>query len=202
MIRKSVILAVAAGACLVTSGAAQTTGTPSFNAPYRAFTKHEFGGTLSFPNGINYALEGQYRFGYQNFDLGFRGGFMDPGGGFDKVFLLGAEGRGRILTHTEDFPLDGALVVGLGGNFVSGSSAAIISGGLSFGRRIDPKDSQVSIVPYGEPTLYLVSGNGNTDVHFALGLGADFRLSKVFDVRASVGLGDVEGVAFSAVWVH
>src|SRR6185436_15174340 len=175
MIRKSVILAVAAGACLVTSGAAQTTGTPSFNAPYRAFTKHEFGGTLSFPNGINYALEGQYRFGYQNFDLGFRGGFMDPGGGFDKIFLLGAEGRTRIFTHTEDFPVDGALVVGLGGNFVSGSSAAIISGGLSFGRRIDPKDSQVSIVPYGEPTLYLVSGNGNTDVHFALGLGADFR---------------------------
>jgi hypothetical protein len=189
--------------CLASVSVGQTTGTPSFNAPYRAFTKHEFGGTLSFPSGgINYALEGQYRFGYQRFDLGFRGGFMDPGGGSDKVFLLGAEGRSRLITHTENFPLDGALVVGLGGQFVSGGSSVIMSGGLSLGRRIDPKDSEVSIVPYGEPTLYIVSGNGSTEAHFALGLGADFRLSKVFDVRASIGLGDVEGVAFSAVWVH
>jgi hypothetical protein len=181
---------------------AQTTGTPSFNAPYRAFTKHEFGGTLSFPQGANYALEGQYRFGYQSFDLGFRGGWMDPGGGLDKIFLVGAEGRSRMITHTENFPLDGALVIGLAGQFVSGSSTGVISGGLSLGRRIDPKNSQVSIVPYGEPTLYITSGGGSTDAHFALGIGADFRLSRVFDVRASIGLGDVEGIAFSAVWVH
>ena len=101
-----------------------------------------------------------------------------------------------------NFPLDGALIVGLGGQFVSGSSLGLISGGLSLGRRVDPKDTQVSIVPYAEPTFYISSGAGNTDTHFALGLGADFRLSKVFDARVSVGLGDVEGIAFSAVWVH
>jgi hypothetical protein len=33
-------------------------------------------------------------------------------------------------------------------------------------------------------------------------LGADFRLSRSFDVRASAGLGDIEGVSIGAVWVH
>jgi len=48
----------------------------------------------------------------------------------------------------------------------------------------------------------LVAGNGTTDLHFTLGLGADFRLSPRFDARISAGLGDVEGVSLSAVWVH
>ena len=180
--------------------AGQATGTPSFNAPYRAFSKSEFGGTISFPTGANYALEGQYRFGYQKFDLGARGGLIDFGGGFTRG-ILGAEGRTRVLTHTEQFPLDGAVIVGLGASFGQGTSSGLLSGGLSLGRRLDPKDTQVSIVLYGEPTLYIrTSGGGNPD--FALGLGADLRLSKVFDLRVSVGLGDNEGAAFSAVWVH
>jgi hypothetical protein len=188
---------------LAAEGAAQTTGTPSFNAPYRAFTRHEFGGTLSFPNGYNIGVEGQYRFGYQNFDVGFRGGFLDPDfPGIDNVFVLGAEGRSRMITHTENFPFDGALIVGLAGQFGSGNSLGIVSGGLSLGRRVDPRDTDVSIVPYVEPTIFITSGNGATDAHFAFGLGADFRLSRVFDARVSVGLGDVEGIAFSAVWVH
>jgi len=82
------------------------------------------------------------------------------------------------------------------------STAALIVGGLSLGRRVDPKDSQVSIVPYGEPVLFIATGGGNTTLNFAMGLGADVRLSKVFDLRVSVGLGDIEGAAFSAVWVH
>jgi hypothetical protein len=39
-------------------------------------------------------------------------------------------------------------------------------------------------------------------LHFAFGLGADFRLSRLFDARVSVGLGDIEGISVSAVWVH
>ena len=181
--------------------AAQTTGTPSFNAPYRAFTRSEFGGTLSFPNGGGVGIEGQYRFGYQKFDLGFRGGLINPDAG-DAYLILGAEGRSRMITHTENFPLDGALVVGLVGAFRSGASQAIISTGLSLGRRIEPQNSQVSIIPYAEPVLFITSGGGNTEVNFALGVGGDFRLSRVFDVRASIGFGDIEGIAFSAVWVH
>ena len=36
---------------LVSAGvaAAQATGMPTYNAPYRAFVRHEFGGTVSFP---------------------------------------------------------------------------------------------------------------------------------------------------------
>ena len=209
---KSFLLAAMTLPVLATSMLAQTTLTPSFNAPYRAFAKHEFGGTLSFPTGADFGIEGQYRFGYQRFDLGFRGGLVELGGGAPSDIRLGAEGRTRVVEHTESFPFDGALIVGLAGRFiggqtvgpvtVGGSSQAIISGGLSLGRRLDVKDSQVSIVPYAEPALLIVAGSGNSDVGFALGLGADFRLSKVFDARVSVGLGDVEGISFSAVWVH
>jgi hypothetical protein len=207
IVKDGFLVAVLVLPMLAVTGAAQTTGTPSFNAPYRSFTRSEFGGTLSFPSGTNVVakgvgVEGQYRFGYQKFDLGFRGGFLIPDGGGNSTFILGAEGRSRIITHTENFPLDGALVVGLGGNFVSGASRVLMSGGLSLGRRIDPKDTQVSIVPYAEPTMFITSGGGNTSLNFAFGVGGDFRLSRVFDVRASIGFGDIEGIAFSAVWVH
>jgi hypothetical protein len=116
--------------------------------------------------------------------------------------LLGAEARERVVTHTEDFPLDGALVLGIGGHFASGNSALIVPVGLSLGRRIDPRDSKISIVPYVQPTGFLVAGNGTSDVLFSLGLGADFRLTSRFDARISAGLGDLEGVSISAVWVH
>jgi hypothetical protein len=116
--------------------------------------------------------------------------------------LVGAEARERVVTHTEDFPLDGALIFGIGGQFVSGSSALIVPVGLSLGRRVDPRDSKISIVPYVQPTGFLIAGSGTSDFKFALGLGADFRLTRRFDARISAGLGDLEGVSLSAVWVH
>lgn len=105
------------------------------------------------------------------------------------------------MTHNPDFPLDGALVLGVGGWFVSGNSVLIVPAGLSLGRRIDPQGSTISIVPYVQPTLFLTA-DGASDVLFALGLGADFRLSPRFDARISAGLGDLEGVSLGAVWVH
>lgn len=188
---------------MVGSAAAQATGMPSFNAPYRAFVHSEFGGTISFPNGGGTGLEGQYRFGYKVYDIGLRAGAFLPGGGANTVFLIGAEGRGRVITHTEQFPLDGAVILGAGGNFVSGASSFIFPAGLSLGRRLDIQGSKVSIVPYAQPTLFLLAGNGVTShTKFSLGVGADFRLSRVMDARLSIGLGDVEGVSISAVWVH
>ena len=83
-----------------------------------------------------------------------------------------------------------------------GSSFLTVPVGLSLGRRVDPKDSQISIVPYVQPTGLFVAGNGTSDFVFDLGLGADFRLTKRFDARISAGLGDFEGVSLSAVWVH
>ncbi len=183
------------------AAAAQATGLPTFNAPYRAFTRSELGAVLTFPDGGGTAFEGAYRMSSGKFDLGFRGGIFTPGGGGDSRLLIGAEARQRVVTHTEDFPLDGALILGIGGQLSSGSSALIVPIGLSLGRRIDPKDSKISIVPYVQPSGFLVAGN-NSDFLFDLGLGADFRLTPKFDARISAGLGDVEGVSISAVWVH
>ena len=186
---------------------AQATGTPSFNAPYRAFAQSEFGGVISFPSGggINgTAIEGMYRFAFKEYDVGLRGGAYFPGSGFSNQVLVGAEGRGRVITHNEQFPLDGAVIVGIGGRFVSGANTLIIPGGLSLGRRLDVEGSQVSIVPYVQPTAFLISGSGNTNIKFDLGVGGDFRLSKVFDARVSIGIGDaaVQGFSLAAVWVH
>ena len=188
---------------IVSTAAAQSTGMPSYNAPYRAFSRSEIGLVLSFPNGGGTAFEGAYRWASGKFDIGLRGGIFTPGGGANSVLLVGAEARERVVTHTEDFPLDGALILGIGGQFVSGNSALIVPVGLSLGRRVDPKDSKISIVPYVQPTGFLIAGSGTTShFKFALGLGADFRLTPRFDARISAGLGDLEGVSISAVWVH
>ena len=181
---------------------AQATGLPSFNAPYRAFRSSEIGLVLTFPNGGGTAFEGAYRVSRGKFDFGLRGGIFTPGGNANSRFLVGGEARERVVTHTEDFPLDGALILGVGGQFSRGSSFAVIPVGLSLGRRIDPRDSKISIVPYVQPTGFLVAGNGTSDFLFSLGLGADFRLTPRFDARISAGLGDLEGVSLSAVWVH
>jgi hypothetical protein len=186
-----------------TAARAQATGTTTFNAPYRAFTRSEIGVLLSFPNGGGTGVEGAYRMANGSFDIGFKAGFLNAPGPGPAVLLLGAEARERVITHTVDFPLDGAVVVGMGGNFVSGRSALLVPVGLSLGRRVDPQGSTVSIVPYVQPTLFLIAGNNVTNhVQFALGLGGDFRLSRVFDARISAGLGDIEGVSIGAVWVH
>ncbi len=200
--RRYLALFLFVGASVASQAAAQATGLPTFNAPYRAFTRSEIGVVLSFPNGGGTAFEGVLRKASGKFDIGFRAGFLDPGGAGNMIFLAGVEARQRVLSHTPDFPLDGALVLGVGGAFVSGSSAMFVPIGLSLGRRIDPEGSHISIVPYVQPTGFLVAGNGNSDFLFALGLGADFRLSPRFDARISAGLGDLEGVSLSAVWVH
>lgn len=199
MLRKTALftLLLAMGS---TSLRAQATGTPSYNAPYRAFERSEIGVVVSFPNGGSTAFEGVYRFASRKLDIGFRGGFLDTPG--DAVLLLGAEGRQRVITHSTDFPLDGAIIVGVGGNFVSGNSLLLIPVGLSLGRRIDVEGSQVSIVPYVQPTATFAAGSGNSEVFFSLGLGADFRLTRRFDARISAGIGDMEGVSIAAVWVH
>lgn len=178
---------------------AQSTGTPSYNAPHRAFSKHEFGGTLSFSEGDVTGVEGQYRFGSGTWDVGLRGGFVDAPGATDVV--LGASGRVRVLTHTEQFPFDGAFIIGGGTREFEN---LIVPVGLSLGRRLDLEGSEVSIVPYAQPTLFMVFDDNdfNDTVNIALGFGADFRLSRLFDLRVSVSVGDVEGIAFSAVWVH
>jgi hypothetical protein len=192
----AVLLLVAVG-----SAAAQATGTTAFSAPYRAFGTHEFGGTLSFPEGGGVAAEGLYGFGKGKFDIGLRGGVWDPSAG-DAIFLVGLNVRQRVLEHTEDFPLDGAAVFGAGAQFIPDLTTLLVPVGLSLGRRLDVEDSQVSIVPFVQPTAILSHNSLDTDFNFALGIGGDFRLSSMFDARVSVGLGHLEGISISAVWLR
>ena len=202
--RSTLALLVAASLMgIVTAATAQATGTTTFNAPYRAFTRSEIGVLLSFPDGGGTAIEGAYRMASGRFDLRFKAGMFNPSGPGNTELLLGAEARQRVITHTIDFPLDGAVIVGVGGAFVSGASRMIIPVGLSLGRRVNPQGSTISIVPYVQPTMYVIAGSGVVDhVQFSLGLGGDFRLSRAFDARLSAGLGDNQGVSLGAVWVH
>jgi hypothetical protein len=202
MIRRiSSVLALAVVA-LATVAQAQSTGMPSYNAPYRAFEKYEFGGTLSFPDwDAGIGLEGQFRFGYKTWDMGVQGGIFDPDGVNGNLFLLGATSRVRVVTHGETFPLDGALILGVG---TQDFDNAIVPAGISLGRRVDFEGSTISIVPYGQPTLFMVfdDNDASDTINFGLGLGVDVRFGRAFDIRASFGIGDVDGFAVSAVWVR
>src|SRR6266705_481058 len=106
----AVLVAGLAGGAAPQAAVAQATGMPSFNAPYRAFQRSELGGVFSFPNGGGTGFEGMYRYASGKFDIGLRGGFFSPGGGASTVVLAGIEARERVITHTVDFPLDGALL--------------------------------------------------------------------------------------------
>lgn len=183
--------------------AAQTTGTPVFLAPYRAFNRVEFGASLSDP-GQGYALEGFYRLGSRRYDLGFRAGFADSDNA-EAVFLVGTDLRTRVVDHSVDFPLDGAFTVGLGARFGDGGTIARVPVGVSFGRRVELEDSDVQFVPYFHPVLAPVFGDtppGASDLDFALGLGVDITFNRRFEIRVSAALGDYEGIGISFAFLR
>ena len=199
---RAAVAIIIAAVVFVSSAAAQVSGFPSFNAPYRAFSDHEAGFAISFPGLDDVAVEGLYRFGRGKLDIGFRGGvwFVGNAAGSDEIVAFGVEARQRILTHSDDFPADGALIIGAGIQ-VGAIDNFIPSIGVSFGRRVDIEDSNISIIPYVQPNLWWFIGDTD-DVLFSLGLGADFRLSPRFDLRVSVGVGDIDGLSVGAVWIR
>ncbi|HEX9892377.1 MAG TPA: hypothetical protein VGA78_00575 [Gemmatimonadales bacterium] len=188
-------------ACVAVDAAAQTVGTPVFMAPFRAFTSSEFGATFSDP-GNGWALEGAYRYGSGGWDIGVRAGFwnFERAGDDDLYVLAGADFRYRVITHTEEFPLDGAVTFGIGGAF-GDNSVGFVPVGLSLGRRVELEDSDVSFVPYLHPIIGFTFGD-NSDGIFALGLGVDFKLSSRFDLRITGGIGDIEGIGIGFAWVR
>ena len=182
------------------NAAAQTVGTPVFMAPYRAFTKSEISATFSDP-GAGWALEGAYRYGMDRFDIGFRAGILNfSSETSDEVqFLAGVDVRFRVIEHTQDFPLDGALTAGIGGSF-GDISQGFIPVGLSLGRRVE-LEGGFSFVPYLQPIIGFTFGD-DSDAIFAVGLGVDFKLSKTFDLRVTGGLGDIDGIGIGFAWIR
>ena len=195
--RKLVILAVLLAPA---TAAAQSTGTPVFAAPYRAFASSEIGVSLSDP-GAGLALEAFYKSGHQNWDIGFRGGFWDVDGG-ETALLLGVDGRTRVVTHSADFPLDGALTLGAGAMLVDNFNQFMLPVGISLGRRVNVEGGETSFVPYFQPVLTPVFGDGNSDLLFSIGLGADIKLNRQVDLRISGAIGDMDGVGISFAWLR
>jgi opacity protein-like surface antigen len=195
------VLALLAGAA--GRSAAQETGTPIFKAPYRAFTSHEFGVSLSDPGeGISLALEGFYRYGKDANDFSIRGGFADLNGSGGTRLLLGGDFRTQVLSYSESFPLDGSLTLGVGANVGDGPDAYYIPVGISLGRRFDLEGSNTTFVPYVHPVIVPTFGGGDSHVNFALGLGVDIRFSESWAVRASGGIGDIDGVGISVAYIR
>jgi hypothetical protein len=182
---------------------AQETGTPIFKAPYRAFANHEFGASLSDPgSAADFALEGFYSYGQGNNDFGVRAGFADGTGALGTRFLLGGNFRTRVVSYSESFPLDGALTVGLGTSLGDGPDLFFLPVGVSLGRRFELEGSKTTFTPYVHPVIVPTFGGGDDDVNFALGLGVDVRFSQSLAVRASGGLGDIEGVGISLTYIR
>ena len=178
--------------------AAQSTGTPVFHAPYRPFERNEYGVVMSDQG--NLSVEGFWGFSHTGarWDFKIRGGVQDNEAG-NAALLLGVDARFRLIDQTEDFPLDGALITGVGTSLVEGNSRLFIPIGLSLGRRVNFEGSNMSLVPYLEPVIIPVIGDGDSDVAVALGLGGDLRINRRFELRDGIGLGDIENfsVGFS-----
>jgi len=195
------ILAFSLLAGVAGTSSAQETFTPVFSAPYRAFQNHEFGASLSDPEFASFALEGFYRYGRGSNDFGLRAGFADAEIG-DAIILVGGNFRTQVLRYSESFPLDGALTLGLGGAFGEGDDIFAIPLGISLGRRFDLEGSNTTFVPFVHPVIVPTFGGGDDDVNFALGLGVNVNFSERWAVRASGGLGDIEGVGVSVAYIR
>jgi hypothetical protein len=181
---------------------AQETFTPIFKAPYRPFNQHEFGASISDPGeGVDFALEGFYSYGKDANDFGIRGGFADVAGNNTR-FLIGGDFRTRVLNYSESFPFDGALTLGLGGNFGEGDDIFAVPIGISLGRHFEMEGSSTTFTPYVHPNLVPVFGGDDDGVKFTFGLGVDIRFSEQWAVRASGGLGDIEGVGISVAYIR
>ena len=185
---------------------AQETGTPVFKAPYRAFQAHEFGANLSFPEGAaDFGLEGFYTYGYNRFDIGLRGGIVsyDAALGDDDTQDRARRQlpRPRARGHPE-LPARWGAHPRIGTQFGEGTDFVLIPVGISLGRRLQLEGSRVSFVPYVHPVFVPTIGGGDSEVNFALGLGADIRFSDTIDLRVSAGIGDIEGVALGLAFVR
>jgi hypothetical protein len=161
------ILALALLAGAAGTSAAQETGTPIFKAPYRAFTNHEVGASLSDPGeGVSLALEGFYRYGRGANDFSIRGGFADLNGSGGTRVLLGGDFRTQVVSYSESFPLDGSLTLGLGANVGDGADTYYVPIGVSLGRRFDLEGSSTRSFRTS-PVIVPTFGGGNSDVNFA-----------------------------------
>ena len=98
--------------------------------------------------------------------------------------------------------MDGALTLGFGGLLgTEQEDIWLLPVGISLGRRFDVEGSSTTFVPFVHPNIVPVFG-GADDVMFTLGLGVDIRFGQQWAIRASGGLGDIEGVGISLAYLR
>ncbi|MBA2291243.1 MAG: hypothetical protein H0W15_02180 [Gemmatimonadales bacterium] len=180
--------------------AAQSTGTPVYAAPYRAFSNSEIGVSFSDP-GPGFALEGSYRIGFgPTIDGGVRGGLAD-GKGRNAALLVGVDGRARVLDHSEAFPVDGSFTFGFGISSSGGNTVAMLPIGFTMGRRILVDGSNLTLVPYVHPVLTPLFGDAD-GIDLSIGFGVDLRLTPRLDLRFSAAIGDRDGIGFTVAFLR
>jgi hypothetical protein len=185
----------------IVSARAQSTGTPVYQAPYRAFVHSELALSISDP-GAGTAFEGSYRTGFSsNTDIGFRVGLHDYHGCCNTNLLVGGDLRARVLTHDNSFPLDGSFTAGVGIESGHGVTVGRVPLGFSMGRRLHAERGSLSLVPYVQPVLSILFGDAS-GTEFSLGLGLDARVSPRLDLRFSAALGDQSGVGFTIAFIR
>jgi hypothetical protein len=193
----TVTVALAASLSAPATLFAQATGLPTFFSPTREFNTTEAGVTLSRPGGGATGIEGRLGAALSRADVALRAGYFDPGGTGSGSFIAGIEARAPVIGHNQGFPLDGALILGVGRYFVSGGGQTLVPIGLSLGRRLVLDRSALYVTPYAQPTVVIAD---NTLV--ALGLGIDVRIRGIPDVRVNWALGDMDGFSVSLFWSH
>ena len=110
-----------------------------------------------------------------------------PRPGREPDLVLGGRFRTRLVTHSEDFPLDAALTVGLGAAFFDGSTV------LRTPDRAQPRPEdrqrelrpELRALPAARPGADVL--DDDSELELALGLGLDVRLTRRFDLRVSGG---------------
>lgn len=196
------LLAVVSLAVLAVPAVAQETGTPVFLSSQRLFDKSAFGVSVSDPGNSGIAFEGYYRSARgATQDFGLRIGFADPEGSSSTAFLIGGDYRARLLNHSDNFPLDGALIVGVGASLLEDANALFVPVGFALGRQILLENSTTSFVPYVTPTFIPTFAN-DSDLNFAVGLGVDIKFGTNFSMNIGGSFGDLDGLSASFSWLH
>jgi len=181
---------------------AQETGTPVFLSSQRLFEKSAFGVSISDPNSNGLALEGYYRLAQGPMsDFGIRLGFANPDNTGATAFLLGGDYRARLLHHSENFPLDGALTVGVGASLLDNDNRLFVPVGFALGRQILLENSSTSFVPYITPA-FIPTFADDTDLSFAVGLGVDIKFGTTLSMNIGGSFGDLDGLSASFSWLH
>ena len=195
---RPVLLLALATSLFAHSSKAQSTGTPTFFAPTRGFGNTEAGLSVSDGGGSGVVgVEGRYAFSLSSSDISLRAGYVDGGNAGSGNFVLGVEARIPVIGHDRNFPLDGALIVGVGRSFDDPGGETLVPLGLSLGRRILLDGRDLQLTPYVQPTVIFQS-----DSAFGFGLGLDIHIRGIPDVRLNWAEGDLDGFAVSLFWAR